>query len=117
MQVPSDTAMPHRQAALKLLWSVQWPDPADDALYIGWARQSYQETFSETGGMPVPNDVTDGCYINYADVDTRDPVWNQSTATWHDLYYKDNYPRLQAVKKAYDPRNIFRHGLSIELPS
>jgi len=114
---PSDTAMPHRQAALKLLWSVQWPDPADDALYIGWARQSYQETFSETGGMPVPNDVTDGCYINYADVDTRDPVWNQSTATWHDLYYKDNYPRLQAVKKAYDPRNIFRHGLSIELPS
>ncbi|WP_425456718.1 BBE domain-containing protein [Brenneria rubrifaciens] len=32
---------------------------------------------------------------------------------WHELYYKRNYPRLQQVKRASDPKNIFRHSLSI----
>jgi hypothetical protein len=113
----SATAMPHRDAAFKLLWQAQWKDPADDAVNIGWARQSFQETFADTGGVPVPNDVTDGCYVNYADADLSDPAFNQSSSTWHDLYYKDNYRRLQRVKKAYDPRNFFRHRQSVQPPS
>jgi FAD/FMN-containing dehydrogenase len=55
--------------------------------------------------------------VNYADADLSDPNWNQSTSKWHDLYYKENYRRLQAVKKVYDPRNFFRHRQSVELPS
>ena len=35
-------------------------------------------------------------------------------STWHALYYLGNYPRLQRIKKAWDPNNIFRHRLSIE---
>ena len=114
---PSATAMPHRDAAYKLLWQAQWKSPADDAKNIAWARETYRDTFSETGGVPVPNAVTDGCYVNYADADLSDPAWNQSSSQWYDLYYKENYRLLQAVKKAYDPRNFFRHRQSVQLPS
>jgi len=96
---------------------VQWVDPAQDAINIAWTRDSYRDVFSETGGVPALNNVSDGCYINYADSDLNDPVYNQSTFSWHDLYYKDGYVRLQRVKKAYDPRNFFRHRQSIELPT
>ncbi|MEC3994866.1 FAD-binding protein [Actinacidiphila sp. DG2A-62] len=111
------TAAPHRSAAFKMLWSVQWNDPADDATYIGWARDSYRDVWAATGGVPVPDDVTDGCYVNYADADLSDPAFNTSGVPWSTLYYKDAYPRLQRIKKKYDPRNVFRHRQSIELPS
>jgi hypothetical protein len=111
-----DTASVHRGAAFKMLWSVLWNNPADDGKYIAWTRESYAETYADTGGVPVPNDVTDGCYINYPDSDLNDPAHNRSSTPWHDLYYKGNYPRLQQVKKRYDPRNFFRHTQSVRLP-
>ena len=111
------TAIPHRQAAYKLLWSVQWANPAEDAQNVAWTRECYQDVFAATGGVPVVNDQSDGCYINYVDSDLKDPAYNQSSQKWHDLYYKDAYPRLQNVKKTYDPRNFFRHRMSVELPS
>ncbi len=49
--------------------------------------------------------MTDGCYINYPDVDLP--------ATWPALYYKDGYPALQAVKAQWDPLNVFNHAQSI----
>jgi FAD/FMN-containing dehydrogenase len=36
--------------------------------------------------------------------------------SWSKLYYKDAYPRLQQVKKRWDPLNVFRHRQSVELP-
>lgn len=111
------TASAHRDSAFKLLWMALWNKPAEDAQNLRWVREFYQETYADTGGVPVPNAVTDGCYINYADIDISDPKFNKSSAPWHQLYYKDNYPRLQKVKAKWDPRNVFRHGQSIELPS
>jgi aclacinomycin oxidase len=67
--------------------------------------------------VPVPNEYNDGSYINYPDADLADPAWNTSGVPWTTLYYKENYPRLQQVKKRYDPRNTFHHRLSIELPT
>ncbi|WP_367140092.1 MULTISPECIES: FAD-binding protein [Streptomyces] len=32
-------------------------------------------------------------------------------------YYKQHYPRLQQIKARWDPRNEFRHAMSIRLPS
>ncbi|MCS0637816.1 FAD-binding protein [Streptomyces sp. LP05-1] len=112
----SDTAAPHRSAIFKMLWSVLWDDAADDAKYIAWTRQSYAETYADTGGVPVPNNVTDGCYINYPDADLNDPAYNKSSVPWSTLYFKGGYPRLQKVKAAYDPKNFFRHRQSVELP-
>ncbi|GAA0458659.1 FAD-linked oxidase [Actinoplanes capillaceus] len=114
---PTATAMAHRGAAFKMLWAANWTNPADDATYIAWARDCYQDTFAATGGVPVLNDVTDGCYINYPDADLSDPTFNRSTTKWSTLYYKENYPRLQQVKLKYDPTNFFRHRQSVQLPS
>lgn len=113
---PDATATPHREAAFKMLWQVFWNDAADDDTYIGWARECYGEVYADTGGVPVPNEVTDGCYVNYPDVDLGDPRYNTSGTPWHELYYKQNYPRLQQVKQEYDPRNVFRHSQSVRLP-
>ncbi|WP_105970640.1 FAD-dependent oxidoreductase [Streptomyces geranii] len=113
----ADTALPHRGAAFKMLWSVLWNEPADDAKYIAWTRESYEETYADTGGVPVPNAVTDGCYVNYPDADLSDPQRNRSGVGWATLYYKGNYRRLQQVKAKYDPGNFFRHRQSVELPA
>lgn len=72
--------------------------------------------YRDTGGVPVPGEVSDGSYINYPDVDLTDPAWNTSGTPWHTLYCKDNYPRLQRAKAHWDPCNVFRHALAIELP-
>jgi len=49
--------------------------------------------------------VTDGCFINYPDVDLP--------SSWPALYYKADYPELQRVKARWDPLNIFHHRQSI----
>ncbi|MEU4744753.1 FAD-binding oxidoreductase [Actinosynnema sp. NPDC023658] len=113
---PTATASAHRGAAFKLLWQAFWNDPADDDKHIAWARESYGEVYADTGGVPVPNEVTDGAYVNYPDIDLSDDRFNTSGVPWHDLYYKENYPRLQQVKHDWDPRNFFRHGQSVEPP-
>jgi FAD/FMN-containing dehydrogenase len=113
---PEATAAPHRAAAYKAAWMIWWIDPADEARSLAWIREFFHGVYAATGGVPVPNDVTDGCYVNYPDIDLHDPAFNTSGVPWHELYYKDNYPRLQQVKKRYDPRNFFHHSQSVELP-
>jgi FAD/FMN-containing dehydrogenase len=113
----ADTAIQHRDAAYQVQWSSAWTNPADDAANIGWTRDVYSEVYATTGGVPVPNDASDGSYVNHCDADLSDPAFNKSSSPWSTLYYKGAYPRLQAVKKKYDPRNVFRHRQSVELPS
>ncbi|CAL9303199.1 FAD-binding oxidoreductase [Streptomyces sp. SudanB66_2053] len=111
-----DTASVQRDSVFKGLFQSFWAGAENDAANIGWTRDVYGEVFSSGGGYPVPGVATDGCYINYPDADITDPKVNTSGVPWYTLYYKDNYPRLQRIKAAYDPRNIFRHSQSITLP-
>jgi len=113
---PHDTAVSHRAAAYKAAWMIWWTDPADEAGCLRWIREFYRDVYRDTGGVPVPNEVTDGAYVNYPDIDLDDPAWNTSGVPSSTLYYKDNYPRLQEVKKRWDPRDVFHHSQSVRRP-
>jgi FAD/FMN-containing dehydrogenase len=100
---PTATAIPQRSSVMKLQYQIYWADEADDHTNLAWIRHFYTTMYGEKG--PVPDGtLMDGCYINYPDVDLVD---------WQNLYYKENYPRLVAVKNHWDPLNIFHHQQSI----
>ncbi|WP_278261953.1 FAD-binding protein [Nocardia sp. AG03] len=107
------TAMPARDSFMKMLIHASWRLPHDDERYLRWAREMYREVHAGTGGVPVPNENYGGSYINYPDPDLADPAWNTSGLPWHAFYYGENYPRLQRIKATWDPRDTFRHALSI----
>ncbi|MEV4014955.1 FAD-binding protein [Nonomuraea angiospora] len=113
---PGATATAQRDVVMKAVYQTIWRDEADDAANLAWVREFYRDVYAGTGGVPVPGEVNDGSYINYADADLADPAWNTSGVPAHTLYYKDNYPRLQRVKARWDPRNVFRHALAVEPP-
>lgn len=112
---PDATATAARDSILRAYFSAgHWASPDDDARHIGWVREFYRAVFAGTGGVPVPGPVAAGSYINYPDVDLADPAWNTSGVPWETLYYQGNYARLQRIKRRYDPRDVFRHALSIK---
>jgi len=110
---PDATASAHRAAIFDLACSTGWQDPKEEARNLAWVRAFYAELFAATGAAPVPGERYDGCLINHPDVDLADPAWNRSGTPWPTIYYQANYPRLQAVKARWDPRNVFSHALSI----
>jgi aclacinomycin oxidase len=110
---PDATASAQRGSIFDMACNTGWVDPREEEANLKWVRAFYRELFAETGGVPVPNDRYDGTFINHPDVDLADPALNTSSVPWHMLYYKDNYPRLQQIKRRYDPRDVFHHALSI----
>lgn len=92
------------------------PDDPQEGKHLDWIRDAYAMTFADTGWVPTvggSDSVTDGCYINYPDVDLDTEEWNASGQTWAHLYYKDAYPTLLKAKLRWDPHNVFRHAQSI----
>lgn len=104
--VPADaTAVPQRSSIMKLQYQIYWTGPNQDEQNVHWINSFYESVYADTGGVPVVNGVaTDGCYVNYCDVDLVD---------WPQLYYKDGYARLLEIKQAWDPNDIFNHAQSI----
>jgi FAD binding domain/Berberine and berberine like len=110
---PDATASPQRGAILDLACTTGWLDPAEEGKNLRWVREFYRELFKDTGGVPLPGERYDGALINHPDADVADAALNSSGVPWPILYYQGNYPRLQRIKAHYDPRNVFRHALSI----
>jgi aclacinomycin oxidase len=110
---PDDTASAQRGSILDIACNVGWLDPQDEAKNLAWVRAFYHDLFEDTGGVPAPGEAYDGAFINHPDADLADPTLNTSGIPWHTLYYKSSYRRLQHVKARWDPRNVFRHALSV----
>jgi len=111
---PDATASAPRAAVMDMACAGGWGAPEHEAAVLAWVRAFYRDLFAESGGVPVPGAAYDGALINHPDVDIADPAWNSSGVPWSTIYYQGNYPRLREIKTLFDPRNVFRHALSIE---
>jgi hypothetical protein len=110
---PDERAAPQRSSILDTACNTGWIDPADAEENLRWVRSFYRDLFSETGGAPIPGAQYDGALINHPDTDLGDPELNTSGVRWSTIYFQGNYSRLQAIKRRWDPRDVFRHALSI----
>lgn len=128
-----DDAVYQRHSVLKIQYQVYWFDPAEDDAHRGWLRDVYQTSLgdgyrktpfplADPGSKADPAKVSDyyeGGYINYPDVDMVAvlPLDKDARATredWLTLYYGPDLPqKLIDAKLKYDPRNVFRHEMSI----
>ena len=92
---PEETAFAYRDATFATVIAGMWPDPAQNEANIAWVRDFYDATapHSEEGG-----------YVNFMADDDQDRVR---------VNYKENYDRLVAVKRKYDPDNLFHLNQNI----
>ena len=89
------TAWVHRDALLIMNVHGRWETAAEDERCIGWARDVY------TAMEPY---ATGGAYMNFLTQEESERVENA---------YGENHQRLVALKKKYDPENLFRMNQNI----
>jgi len=97
---PDATAVVHREAKIVVQYDGYWTAPQDGPPTVAWV------TNFRRAMLPYAH----GAYVNYADADLENPLQD---------YYGSNLPRLVAVKRKYDPENIFNYPQSIptQLPT
>ncbi len=96
-RVPEDSmAFTGRSARFQMSPDSTWDDPAEDEARIAWSRECFAivEPYSWNGRYV--NDVADSA---------------PDLGRW---VYGDKYDRLVAVKRAWDPDNIFRFNQNIK---
>ena len=95
-RIASDaTAYPHRDATLVMNVHARWDQPTQDEDCIGWARSFFE------AAKPY---ATGGVYSNFMTADERE----RTSAA-----YGANYDRLAAIKRRYDPDNLFHVNWNI----
>lgn len=88
------TAFPHRETGFVVTPGARWRAPHDDERCLAWIREV---------GDTLAQDADGGQYVNFISEGTG----QESSA------YGGNYARLKAVKKAYDPENLFRSNQNV----
>lgn len=88
------TAFPNREANYWLMLSKSWKDMAEDAQHLETLRGAWRSIAH----------VTRGLYVNSITDDERSRVAEN---------YGANYPRLQQLKRRYDPGNQFRLNANV----
>jgi FAD/FMN-containing dehydrogenase len=83
-------------------WNVSaiaiWEDPAHDDEHIAWARR--------TAAGIAPSSYSGAGYANYASAD-------ETAERVRAAFGEERFARLQAVKRRYDPDNMFRFNLNV----
>ena len=91
----ADTAFSNREHAYLLHPLAAWLDPSDDERHIEWARTLTRDMAPFASG---------GVYLNFSPDDDGQLV---------DGYGTEKHQRLVALKKTYDPSNVFRFNHNI----
>jgi FAD binding domain/Berberine and berberine like len=92
---PSATAFPHRAEQYDFLIGSQWSDATDSHRNLQWTRALFEA---------MRPHLEEAVYVN--NLGEEGPGRVQAA-------YGENYPRLAAIKKAYDPDNLFRANQNI----
>jgi FAD/FMN-containing dehydrogenase len=95
---PTATAYSHRRPTYDVVIIANWTDPADNARNIAWARELF---------AAVQPQLSAAAYVNFLDSD--DGAERVRAA------YGENYDRLVAVKRTYDPTNFFRMNQNVRV--
>ncbi|MHB1596423.1 MAG: FAD-binding oxidoreductase, partial [Streptosporangiaceae bacterium] len=107
---PDSTAFVHRSSLFLAQYSTWWtaqPSPGDPA-------------GAATPGVRRQRNWLDGFYAAmrpYASGEAYQNYADPGLADWERAYYGANYPRLQRVKAAVDPGDLFRFPQSVRLPA
>jgi FAD/FMN-containing dehydrogenase len=97
-RVPEDaTAFSHRDALYDFLMLAGWERPSDAAVNIQWLRDLYQAIGPHLHG---------GLYVNAVTDDAPQGI--------KDAFRPRTYDRLLALKRKYDPGNLFRLNPNID---
>jgi len=97
-RVPDDaTAFGHREAAYDLVLVSMWTDRAESDQRIEWTRSLWDAV--------QPYSV-ESVYVNYLGEEGDERV--------HAAYGDEHYTRLVALKRKYDPENVFRLNQNIK---
>jgi FAD/FMN-containing dehydrogenase len=92
---PGATAFPHRHANYGILLATQWEDRSQSVAHIDAARSSWK----------VIEPHTRGFYTNDMTLDHSQQTVNEN--------YGANFARLVALKRKYDPQNLFRLNANV----
>ena len=131
---PEATAVPQRSSILKLQYQTYWTNDAapgeserepylsQETAHVAWINGMYADVYRASGGTPDPakdpSGTVAGCYYNYPDCALGTHANGRiDQALW--LYFLDNFRRnprnLVAVKRRWDPGNLFHHAQSLPL--
>ena len=94
---PQETAFSHRGAEHSFLVLSVWRDRAESEQHLQWARKVWDAM------RPF---LAEGVYVNYLG---DDEAGGRVASA-----YGENYNRLAAIKKKYDPKNVFRINQNIK---
>jgi FAD/FMN-containing dehydrogenase len=92
---PMDTAFYYRDAQYILTPQAVWTDPELTGEGNAWVRQAFN----------VIKPLTVGSYVNFP---------YAGLINYERAYFGGNVPRLRAVKRVYDPENVFNYPQSIK---
>ena len=90
------TAFSHRNVIANMMLASAWKDAAQD----GPAKKAIHATWDKL------EPFTDGYYVNLNDTDAKDKRTDSN--------YGSNFTRLAALKKQFDPLNLFRLNANIK---